>query len=227
MFSASYPHQPRNTSPMSSLSVPPRHSEWLASTELPTQHGLYAMHVFRTTDSTEAEGFREHVALVYGDVSGKAGLPVRVHSECLTGEAFRSLKCDCGDQLDMALAEIVRLGAGIVLYLRQEGRGIGLSNKVRAYHLQSRGYDTVDANRALGLPDDARSYEVVPEMLSHFGVPSISLMTNNPDKLAKLTALGVMVERCRPVITGTNPHSIGYIETKRKRMGHELPEVIG
>ncbi len=127
----------------------------------------------------------------------------------------------------MALAEIVRLGAGIVLYLRQEGRGIGLSNKVRAYHLQSRGYDTVDANRALGLPDDARSYEVVPEMLTHFGVPSISLMTNNPDKLSKLTALGVKVERCRPVITETNPYSIGYLEAKRTRMGHELPEAIG
>lgn len=204
-----------------------RHSQWLASTDLPTQHGLFAMHVFRGNGADEAAGFQEHVALVYGDVAGKAALPVRVHSECLTGEAFRSMKCDCGDQLDMALAEIVRLGAGIVLYLRQEGRGIGLSNKVRAYHLQSKGYDTLDANRALGLPDDARSYEVVPEMLAHFKVPSISLMTNNPDKLAKLTALGVKVERCRPVIAATNPHSVGYFEAKRTRMGHELPEVIG
>jgi len=205
----------------------PRHSEWLASTELPTRHGLFAMHVFRTTAAHATFGFQEHVALVHGDVSGKAGLPVRVHSECLTGEAFGSLKCDCGDQLDMAQAEIVRRGAGIVLYLRQEGRGIGLLNKVRAYHLQSRGYDTVDANRALGLPDDARTYEVVPEMLAHFGVPSISLMTNNPDKLSKLTALGVSVERCLPVVAMTNPHSAGYFEAKRKRMGHQLPEVIG
>ncbi|RZL01083.1 MAG: GTP cyclohydrolase II [Rubrivivax sp.] len=212
---------------MSSRPLLPRHSEWLASTDLPTQHGLFAMHVFRTTRIDDTEGFREHVALVYGDVAGQAGLPVRVHSECLTGETFRSLKCDCCDQLDMALAEIVRLGAGIVLYLRQEGRGIGLSNKVRAYQLQSRGYDTVDANRALGLPDDARSYEVVPEMLAHFEVPSISLMTNNPDKLSKLTTLGVKVERCHPVITATNPHSVGYLEAKRTRMGHELPEVIG
>jgi GTP cyclohydrolase II len=212
---------------MSSRLFSPPHSEWLASTDLPTQHGHFAMHVFRTTSADGIHGFREHVALVHGDVAGKQGLPVRVHSECLTGETFRSLKCDCGEQLDMAMAEIVRLGAGIVLYLRQEGRGIGLVNKVRAYRLQSRGHDTVDANRMLGLPDDARSYEVVPEMLAHFGVPSISLMTNNPDKRAKLTALGVKVERCRSVIAEANPHSAGYFEAKRKRMGHALPEIIG
>jgi len=211
---------------MSSPPAPHRHATWLASSDLPTEHGLFAMHVFRTTVSDEVEGFREHVALVHGEVAGRTGLPVRVHSECLTGEVFRSLKCDCGDQLDQALAEIVRLGAGIVLYLRQEGRGIGLSNKVRAYHLQSQGYDTVDANRALGLPDDARSYEVVPEMLAHFKVPSISLMTNNPDKLAKLTALGVAIDRRRPVITVPNTHSAGYFEAKRTRMGHSLPETL-
>ena len=200
------------------------HSEWLASAELPTSHGVFAMHVFRTTVADITEGYREHVALVYGDVAGKAGLPVRVHSECLTGEVFGSLKCDCRDQLDKALSEVVRLGAGMVLYLRQEGRGIGLSNKVRAYHLQSQGYDTVDANRQLGLPDDARSYEVVPEMLAHFDVPSIRLMTNNPDKLAKLTNLGVKIEGCLPVITRPNPHSFAYIQTKRQRMGHAVPD---
>jgi GTP cyclohydrolase II len=212
---------------MSSLPEPVRHSEWLASTDLPTQHGLFSMHVFRTDRADGTEGFLEHVALVHGEVAGKLALPVRVHSECLTGEVFRSLKCDCGDQLDMALSEIVRSGAGILLYLRQEGRGIGLSNKVRAYHLQSRGYDTVDANRALGLPDDARTYEVVPEMLAHFGVGSIALMTNNPDKLSKLTALGVRVDRCQPVIAESNPHSSGYFEAKRKRMGHGLPDATG
>lgn len=212
---------------MSSTPAPSRHSQWLASSELPTEHGLFTMHVFRTTSSDGTEGFREHVALVYGDVVGKSGLPVRVHSECITGEVFRSLKCDCGDQLDKAKAEIVRLGAGIILYLRQEGRGIGLTNKIRAYHLQqSRGYDTVDANRALGLPDDARSYEVVPEMLAHFGVHSVSLMTNNPDKVAQLTSLGIKVERRRPVVTVPNAHSAGYFEAKRTRMGHALPDTL-
>lgn len=184
------------------------------------------MHVFRTTGRDGTEAFREHVALVHGDVLGQTGLPVRVHSECITGEVFRSLKCDCGDQLDKAMAEIVRLGAGIILYLRQEGRGIGLTNKIRAYHLQSRGYDTVDANRMLGLPDDARSYEVVPEMLAHFGVPSISLMTNNPDKVAKLAALGVKIDKRRPVITDPNQHSVSYFEAKRTRMGHALPQAM-
>ena len=204
-----------------------RHSEWLASTELPTTHGVFSMHVFRTTVPSASQGFQEHVALVYGATEGVAGLPVRVHSECLTGEVFGSLKCDCRDQLDLALSEIVRLGAGIVLYLRQEGRGIGLANKVMAYQLQSQGHDTVDANRLLGLPDDARSYEMVPEMLAHFGVPSIRLMTNNPDKLAKLTGLGVKIEGCLPVITTPNTHSIGYIRAKRQRMGHALPDVPG
>ncbi|WP_079434461.1 GTP cyclohydrolase II [Zoogloea sp. LCSB751] len=209
---------------MSASPAPPRHSNWLASTSLPTAYGPFAMHVFRSTVPDPEQGFREHVALVHGQVDGVAGLPVRVHSECLTGEVFGSLKCDCRDQLDLALSEIVRLGAGIVLYLRQEGRGIGLANKVRAYHLQSRGYDTVDANRMLGLPDDARSYDVVPEMLGYFKVPSIRLMTNNPDKLTKLTALGVQIDGCLPVITRPNTHSIGYIKTKRQRMGHALPD---
>jgi GTP cyclohydrolase II len=204
----------------------PRHSEWLASTDLPTVHGVFAMHVFRTTIPDATQGHQEHVALVFGEIAGQVGLPVRVHSECLTGEVFGSLKCDCRDQLDMALSEIARMGAGMVLYLRQEGRGIGLSNKVRAYHLQSQGYDTVDANRMLGLPDDARSYEVVPEMLAHFSVQSIRLMTNNPDKLAKLSALGVKVDECLPVVTEPNQHSIGYIQAKRRRMGHDLPDWV-
>lgn len=209
---------------MSAAPIPAPHSEWQAFTELPTSHGVFSMHVFRTTMPNESQGYQEHVALVHGQVEGVAGLPVRVHSECLTGEVFGSLKCDCRDQLDLALSEIVRMGAGILLYLRQEGRGIGLSNKVRAYHLQSRGHDTVDANRLLGLPDDARTYEVVPEMLAHFHVPSIRLLTNNPDKVAKLTALGVKIDACLSVITTPNTHSIGYIRTKRQRMGHAFPD---
>lgn len=206
-----------------SVSSVPRHSELLATTDLPTAFGVFRMHVFRTAALDGSQGFREDIVMTHGPVEGVAGLPVRVHSECLTGEVFSSLKCDCRNQLDAALAEIVRRGAGMVLYLRQEGRGIGLANKVKAYHLQSQGFDTVDANRELGLPDDARTYEVVPEMLACFQIPSIRLMTNNPDKVEQLNALGVKVDGRISVITEPNPHSLGYLQAKRQRMGHDLP----
>jgi GTP cyclohydrolase II len=202
-------------------------STWIASTNLPTKHGQFTTHVFRSEGPGGAiEGgasHAEHVALVYGDVAGKSGVLVRVHSECLTSEVFGSLKCDCRDQLDAALAEVARRGAGAVLYLRQEGRGIGLGNKIRAYELQSRGLDTVDANRSLGLPDDARRYDVARDMLDHLNIKSVRLMTNNPDKIEKLRALGVVVLGRLPVIVPPNPHSVGYLEAKRLRMAHELP----
>jgi len=141
----------------------------------------------------------------------------------MTSEVFGSLKCDCRDQLDWALAEIVRRGAGAVLYLRQEGRGIGLANKIRAYELQAGGLDTVDANRSLGLPDDARHYDVARDMLQHLGIESVRLMTNNPDKVNQLRALGVHVVGQMPVIVAPNAHSRGYLEAKRDRMAHDLP----
>jgi GTP cyclohydrolase II len=165
----------------------------------------------------------EHVALVSGQVSGLSDVPVRVHSECITSEVFGSLKCDCRDQLDWALAEIVRRGFGAVLYLRQEGRGIGLGNKIRAYELQEQGMDTVDANRGLGLPDDARSYEVARDMLAYLDVKSVQLMTNNPDKVDKLRELGIVVAGRIPVVVAPNQHSAGYLEAKRVRMAHDLP----
>ena len=141
---------------------------------------------------------KEHVALVFGEVTGKSGVLASVHSECLTSEVFGSLKCDCKEQLDVAMAEAARRGAGVILYLRQEGRGIGLGNKIRAYELQSRGHDTVDANRLLGLPDDVRRYDVARDMLEWLGVKSIRLMTNNPEKVQGLRALGVdVVAACR------------------------------
>jgi GTP cyclohydrolase II len=201
------------------------HSEWLAATTLPTRHGEFKLHVFRSyaENALGVDGPREHMAMVHGDVAHKQAVPVRVHSECITSEVFGSLKCDCKEQLDKALAEIVRRGGGAVLYLRQEGRGIGLANKIRAYDLQSRGHDTVDANRLLGLPDDARTYEVVPEMLEHLKVASIRLMTNNPDKVAKLQTLGVAVVGRLPVVVEPNAHSLGYLEAKRTRMAHALP----
>ena len=205
-------------SPAPASTAPAR---WVASATLPTQFGEFQTHVFLCVDEEGVE--QEHVALVCGEIDGGESVPVRVHSECLTSEVFGSLKCDCKEQLDTALAEVARLGCGAVLYLRQEGRGIGLANKIRAYALQSRGHDTVDANRLLGLPDDARKYDVAADMLKHFGVKSVRLMTNNPEKVSGLRALGVKVTGRTPVIIAPNPFSAGYLETKRARMAHELP----
>lgn len=202
---------------------PQTQTRWLASAELPTRFGLFNTNVFRTTDPEDGASFKEHVALVHGDIRGRDSLPVRIHSECMTSEVFGSLKCDCKEQLDTAMAEIARRGAGAVLYLRQEGRGIGLVNKIRAYELQSMGHDTVDANRLLGLPDDAREYHAAAHMLEHFDVKSVVLMTNNPAKVDALAALGVAVVGRLPVVVPPNPFSRHYLETKRARMAHELP----
>jgi GTP cyclohydrolase II len=202
---------------------PQTQTRWLASAELPTRFGLFSTHVFRTTEPGDGACFKEHVALVYGDVRGRESLPVRIHSECMTSEVFGSLKCDCKEQLDHAMAEVARRGAGAVLYLRQEGRGIGLANKIRAYELQAQGHDTVDANRLLGLPDDAREYHAAAHMLEHFSVKSVLLMTNNPAKVDALADLGVTVAGRLPVVVPPNPFSHHYLETKRARMAHELP----
>ena len=201
----------------------PPSTEWLASAELPTRFGLFRTHVFRTVEPGDGACFKEHVALVFGDIEGASNLPIRIHSECITSEVFGSLKCDCKEQLDAALAEVARRGAGAVLYLRQEGRGIGLANKIRAYELQSQGADTVDANRLLGLPDDAREYHAAAHMLAHFDVQSVQVMTNNPAKVDALRVLGVEVTGRLPVVITPNAFSAGYLETKRARMAHELP----
>ena len=200
-------------------------TEWLASAEVPTKFGTFATHVFRTTDPGDGGSWKEHVALVYGDIVSKVAVPVRIHSECMTSEVFGSLKCDCKEQLDAALAEVARRGGGAVLYLRQEGRGIGLANKLRAYQLQSHGHDTVDANRLLGLPDDARGYEPAAALLDHLGVASIRLLTNNPAKVDALSALGVQIESRAPAIVPANPFSAAYLEAKRLRMGHTIPSL--
>jgi GTP cyclohydrolase II len=190
--------------------------ECLAKATIPTRHGEFDAYVFPG----------EHVALVHGSVQGKGAVLVRVHSECLTSEVFGSLKCDCKEQLDAAMAAVARAGEGAVLYLRQEGRGIGLANKIRAYALQSRGHDTVDANRLLGLPDDARRYDVARDMLQHLGIQGVRLMTNNPDKVSALRELGVSVVGRVPVVVPANPHSARYLEAKRLRMEHDLPAVL-
>jgi GTP cyclohydrolase II len=165
----------------------------------------------------------EHVALVMGALRNREEVPVRIHSECITSEVFGSLKCDCKDQLEAAQAEIARRGFGAVLYLRQEGRGIGLANKVRAYALQAHGADTVDANRMLGLPVDARRYDAAAAMLGVLGVQSVQLLTNNPAKEEALRGLGVDVVGRVPVLVPTNPFSATYLETKRSRMRHAIP----
>jgi len=170
---------------------------------------------------------REHAALIIGRQSADATPLVRVHSECLTGDVFGSLKCDCGPQLDAALHtfshEAQNGGYGVVLYLRQEGRGIGLVNKLRAYQLQEQGYDTVDANQRLGLPDEARDFPIAGRMLRLLGISRIRLLTNNPAKLTAMTEQNIEIVERLPLDTGTNPHNTQYLATKRDRSGHLLP----
>ncbi|MCK6587492.1 MAG: GTP cyclohydrolase II [Polyangiaceae bacterium] len=199
----------------------------VAQAPVPTKHGEFQMMVFHWRGDAAAPGLSpDHVALRMGDVEGKRGVVARVHSECLTSEVFGSLKCDCRDQLEAAQAEIAKRGAGVLIYLRQEGRGIGLANKIRAYQLQSDGHDTVDANRLLGLPDDARDYASAAALLEHLGVRSIKLMTNNPAKVKALRAHGVEIDARLPSLVGVNPYSASYLEAKRLRMGHALPEEL-
>ena len=189
--------------------------EFYAESPLPTRHGLLRAMVFR-----EKGTGKEHVVAVKGDLRGHEGVPVRVHSECLTSEILGSLKCDCREQLERALDLIGRSERGAVIYLRQEGRGIGLGNKIRAYALQARGADTYEANRALGFGDDLRSYEVAAEILRYLEVGSIDLITNNPLKIEGLRAEGIAVRQRIPSPAPSNPHNIGYLRTKRERTGH-------
>jgi GTP cyclohydrolase II len=188
-----------------------------ASCRLPTEWGVFDLHGFEETPSG-----REHVALTLGDVSDGAPVLARLHSECLTGDALSSLRCDCGPQLDTALAAIAAEGRGMLLYLRQEGRGIGLLNKIRAYRLQDEGADTVEANLRLGLAPDLRKYDIAAEMLVQLGVRSLRLMTNNPRKIEALEKAGITVVERVPLQIEPNPHNAGYLRTKRLRLGHLL-----
>jgi len=199
--------------------------EVIARAPVPTSYGTFDMHVFRwPADSGGDHGLSsDHVALTQGDLRGRDDVLVRVHSECLTSEVFGSLKCDCRQQLEDAQRRIAEAGCGALLYLRQEGRGIGLANKIRAYELQSAGHDTVDANRMLGLPDDARDYGAAAAMLLHLEVASVRLMTNNPAKVDALSALGVDISAREAVLVSSSPLAAEYLETKRQRMGHTLP----
>ena len=157
-----------------------------------------------------------------GDVAGQPGVMVRVHSECLTGDVFGSRRCDCGPQLHAAMERIQKEGRGVILYMRQEGRGIGLAAKIQAYKLQERGLDTVDANLKLGFPMDLRDYGVGAQMLCDLGLKTIRLLTNNPKKVVGLQGYGLEIVEQLPIRVKANPHNAAYLDTKRKRMGHLL-----
>jgi GTP cyclohydrolase II len=190
----------------------------VASSVLPTRHGEFRVFVYKPLDESV-----EHVALVKGEVNGKEGVLVRVHSECLTGDVFGSQRCDCGEQLDIAMAKIAEAGSGVIVYLRgHEGRGIGLANKIMAYELQDQGRDTVEANLDLGLPVDTRDYQAATDILNHLGIVSIRLMTNNPGKMAKLTKHGIHIVDRIPVLTKLTPHNTSYLRTKQQKLGHML-----
>ena len=184
---------------------------------LPTKHGEFNIRVFH-----ESETNLDHVALTMGEMTGPDPVLMRVHSECLTGDAFGSLRCDCGSQLDAALAAIAKKGWGVVVYLRQEGRGIGLHAKIQAYHLQDQGADTLDANLMLGLPADARNYRIASTMLEALGGGDVCLLSNNPDKAKQLEEYGINVVERMPLIVGVVNENRDYLETKAKRMGHEI-----
>jgi 3,4-dihydroxy 2-butanone 4-phosphate synthase/GTP cyclohydrolase II len=190
----------------------------VAEARIPTEWGDFACYVYESTLDGE-----EHVALVRGNVAGEQGVLVRVHSECLTGDAFGSLRCDCGPQLQAAMARVAQEDRGVVVYLRgHEGRGIGLGHKLRAYSLQEDGHDTVDANTALGLPVDSREYGIGAQILVDLGVTSMQLMTNNPAKYGGLDGFGITITGRVALESAPNPENIKYLRTKRERMGHLL-----
>lgn len=189
----------------------------MAVADLPTRFGDFRIVAFWNNRDA-----KEHVAIVRGDILGAEDVPTRLHSECLTGDAIGSLRCDCRDQLETALEAVGALEKGLVLYLRQEGRGIGLINKVRAYALQDQGLDTVEANLALGFRDDERDYAIAAHMLMSLNVRSIQLMTNNPRKIEQLTQHGIRVSRRLPHVIPPSVHNRFYLETKRDRSGHYI-----
>ncbi len=195
--------------------------KYIESSKLPTPWGIFAMHGFE-----DEETGKEHLILSYGDVSSDPEEPVlvRIHSECLTGDALFSLRCDCGAQLQAAMHKIALKGRGAIFYLRQEGRGIGLTNKIRAYKLQDSGLDTVEANEKLGFGADMRDYSMLKPMFEHMGIQAVRLMTNNPRKIKALLDIGVVVEERKPHETGRNPHNAQYLETKKGKLGHLFGE---
>ncbi len=191
--------------------------ENLVQTRIPTAHGDFTLHYFSNNIDN-----KENVAMVKGDVSSAQGIPVRIHSECFTGDVLGSRRCDCGEQLDMALQMIDKAGRGILIYLRQEGRGIGLLKKLQAYNLQDEGLDTVDANIHLGHLADEREYDIAALILENLKVKSIALITNNPHKIEELVKLGVQVDKRIPIETYIHGDNKDYLKTKVEKMSHML-----
>lgn len=188
-----------------------------ADARLPTKYGEFRIRIFH-----ESSTGLDHVALTLGDMSGPDPVLVRVHSECITGDSFASTRCDCGSQLEYTLEEIQRKGWGCLVYLRQEGRGIGLHAKIQAYNLQDKGADTLDANLMLGLPGDARDYSIASIIFDNLRIKHVSLLTNNPDKVEKLENLGIKVFERVPLIVGVGSENIHYLKTKGIKMGHHI-----
>jgi GTP cyclohydrolase II len=184
-----------------------------AIAKLPTRFGEFTITIF-------TEDAKEHALLVFGELDTSQSVLCRVHSECLTGDSLFSLRCDCGPQLEAAMTQIADNGSGVLIYLRQEGRDIGLVNKIKAYALQDEGADTVEANLNLGLPEDARAYAICEKMLASIHVNSVKLLTNNPRKVAALQAMGIEVSQRLPIIVGENTYNQHYLKTKRAKLGH-------
>ncbi|HMB57476.1 MAG TPA: GTP cyclohydrolase II [Arenimonas sp.] len=197
----------------------PDRLDYVDSCALPMPWATFTLHAFVTPGSSQ-----EYLAMTLGEFGDNEPVLARVHSECLTGDAFFSQRCDCGAQLEEALKRIANEGRGILLYLRQEGRGIGLVNKIRAYKLQDVGADTVEANEALGFPADSRRYHLCRPMLDHFGISKLRLMTNNPKKVEALTAAGVTITERVALIAGQNPANHRYLATKAEKLGHVFPK---
>lgn len=189
--------------------------KFVAEATLPTEWGDFTIHGFEDLVSG-----KEHIVLSMGAINGQEAVLCRVHSECLTGDALFSLRCDCGPQLRQAMQNIAAEGSGLILYLRQEGRGIGLLNKIKAYSLQDQGADTVEANERLGFQPDGRDYDICAPMLAHFGVRRLRLMTNNPRKVDALLAQGFEVTERIPIETGHNSHNESYLAVKVSKLGH-------
>jgi GTP cyclohydrolase II len=191
--------------------------ELVSKAMLPTRFGIFTIYGF-----LDHRDGKEHTAMVHGDLQGAEACPVRIHSECHTGDIWFSLRCDCREQLEASLKYVKSQERGAIVYLRQEGRGIGLLNKLKAYDLQDRGFDTVDANNHLGFPTDARSYESAAEIIRLLGIESVAIITNNPDKISGLEREQINVTERIPVIIPSNLHNKRYLRTKKERLGHLL-----